>query len=240
MPGDLTPNRPNNGPVILCARVAGGDLRSNKDGTSNLGRRLASSLLQNLLNAGEVSRGRTGEEMVKRQHAVGLTTTEVRLQLNHRVPPLPVDTTHAATKKLLQPLGDEGTAEEICGVLVLRYCLPQVHLPKISRKLRLLVVSTGYVWMRGDDFAPRFKTTCGVPIGDKLTHLATSLFLVFQTEQRHLLLFQLLFLGSRDSGEQSANAVQSPVGIIRGEGRLMRPAVAHLPQFADQRPFGLA
>jgi len=178
LPGDLAPDRSDDGPVVLRARVAGRHLGADYNGASDLGSHFASGFLQDLLGAGKFGRGCAGEKMVKRQHAVGFAAAEIRLQLDHRVAALPADAAYAVAEELLQSLGDEGAPEELGGVLVLGCRLAQVHLPQIGRELRLLVFAAGHVPVRGDNFAPWLEAALRVALGGGhgvLAHLAPAL-----------------------------------------------------------------
>jgi hypothetical protein len=54
-----------------------------------------------------------------------------------------------------------------------------------------------------------------------------------------LLLLHFLGFGRGDGAQQAGGAIQGAVGVVGGEGPLVRPSVAHLAQLADQAAFGV-
>src|SRR3990172_10797017 len=97
--------------------------------------------------------------MVERQHRVRLSTTEVGLELHHRVAALSREPLHRADEELLQALSEIGTAEELCRLLVLVRTFAQVHLPEVRSKLSLLVSAAGYILVRVHHLAPWHEVT---------------------------------------------------------------------------------
>ena len=93
--------------------------------------------------------------------------------------------------------------------------------------------------MRGDHLSPRLEARQGLDrklfLGDFLRHL---LLLLLELEAEHFLLLALdldgLFRG--DGGEQTLDGVEGSVGVVGGEGIHVRPAVADLAEFGDERP----
>ena len=100
-------------------------------------------------------RGRSaGEQVIERQHRVGLAAAEVGLELHHRVAALAGEALHRADQQPLQALGEIGAAEELHRVPVLVRPFAEMHLPQVGRELGLLVAAAGHVLVRGHHLAP--------------------------------------------------------------------------------------
>jgi hypothetical protein len=95
---------------------------------------------------------------------VGLAAAEVGLQLDHRVAALPPPPAHRVEQQLPQPVGEEGPAEELGRVAVLRRCLVPPDLMEVRGELRLLVATRRDVRVRRDQLPPRPQATGRLPL----------------------------------------------------------------------------
>src|SRR5258708_19438837 len=101
-----------------------------------------------------------------------------------------------------------------------------MNLPKIGRKLRLLIPTTSYVLVRGHDLAPGFQTPSYLTLDRRtgsLSFFAANLLVESHAEQFHLDLFDLFGLRRRDSGQEPTCRIEGPVAVIPREGFLILP-----------------
>ena len=187
--------------------------------------------------------GCAGEQVVQRQHRVGLAAAEVGLQLHHRVAAPPAEPLHGADQHLPQARGQVGATEKLRRVAILVGSLAEEHLPQIGGELRLLIAPAGHVLMRRHHVAPCLQPghPTGVPHGPYGTAaLATRLLLKADPQQLLLVPIDLPHLRRRNRGQQALHRVQGAVGIVRGKGFLVRPLVAMIAQFTDEAAIGAA
>ena len=154
LPGQLAPQRAHHRAVRLGDGIAGRDLVPHQHHALRLGQALHARVGQHRVHASQLARVRPGEQVVERQHRVGLAAAEVGLELHHRVAALARDALHAAHEQALQALGEVGAAEELLRLLVLVRAFAQMHLPEVGGELRLLVAPARHVGVRRDDLAP--------------------------------------------------------------------------------------
>jgi hypothetical protein len=74
----------------------------------------------------------------------------------------------------------------------------------------------------------------------RLALLAAGLLVEAHAQQFALHLVDLIRLRGGDRGQQARGGIERAVGVVAGEGFLMRPTVAHGEQFVDQTAFALA
>ena len=143
----------------------------------------------------------------------------------------------------LQALGEVGAAEELDRVPVLVRALAEMDLPQVGGELGLLVAAAGHVLVRRHHLAPRLQVARRRALdggAGALALLAAHLLVEDDAQQLHLHLADLVGLRRRDGGQQPPGRVERAVGVVAGEGLLVRPAVAHVAQLADQAALGLA
>jgi hypothetical protein len=73
-----------------------------------------------------------------------------------------------------------------------------------------------------------------------LAALVAGLLLEDEAAQRHLHALDLGSLAGGDGGQQAGDRVEGAVGVVAGEGLLVRPLVAPVAQLADQAALGVA
>src|SRR5262245_51034769 len=100
--------------------------------------------------------------MIESQHGVGLTATEVRLQLHYRIALLPAQSLHSPGKQALQASCQISAAEELRRLFVLVGSFTHVDLPQVCSKLGLLVAPARHVLMRSYYLAPRLQVASGL------------------------------------------------------------------------------
>ena len=182
-----------------------------------------------------------GEQVVERQHRVRLAAAEVGLELHDRVAALAGEAPHRADQHPLEALGEVGAAEELDRVPVLVRPLAEVHLPEVGGELGLLVAAAGHVLVRRHHLAPGLEAARRRALDRRagaLALLAAHLLVEAQAQQLHLHLLDLVGLRRRDGGQQPAGRVERAVGVVAGEGLLVRPAVALVAQLADEAALG--
>ena len=175
--------------------------------------------------------------MVERQHRVGLAAPEVGLQLHHRVAAFSGEALGAAGKQPPETFGKEGAPEELPGVAVLLGALAQMHLPQVRGELRLLVAAAGNIGMRRHHLAPRLEPTVAHRLdktAGRPAPFAAYLLVEHPAAQLHLHRGDLCRLGRRHRGQQPLGRVEGAVGVVAGEGLLVRPLVAPTAQLGNQ------
>ena len=243
LPRQLAPQRAHHRAVGLGHRVARRDLVAHQHDALDRRELGDLGLLQHRVDAEQLAGGGPGEEVVEREHGVGLAAAEVGLELHHRVAAVAGEPAHRADQQALQALGEIGAAEELDRLPVLVRPLAQVHLPEVRRELGLLVAATRHVPVRADHLPPGLEVGRGLALDGgpgALPLLAAHLLVEAQAQQLHLHLLDLVRLRCRDGGQEPAGRVEGAVGVVGGEGLLVRPAVAHVAQLAHERPLGLA
>src|SRR5687768_208006 len=75
------------------------------------------SLTHNLIHAHQRTRLCAGEQVVERQHQMGLATAEIGLKLYHRIATVASEPLYSTRQQVLQTLSEIGAAEEFDGVL---------------------------------------------------------------------------------------------------------------------------
>src|SRR5690606_29922684 len=99
-----------------------------------------------------------GEKMIQCQHRVSFAAAEIGLELHNRIAPRTGEPPHGADQHLLKAFGEVCPAEEFNRIAVFVSSLPQVDLPQVRRKLGLLILSAGHVFVWRDYFAPRLQS----------------------------------------------------------------------------------
>ena len=181
--------------------------------------------------------------MIERQHRVRLAAAEVGLELHHRVAALAGEALHRADQHPLQALGEIGAAEELDRVPVLVRALAQMHLPEVGGELGLLVAAAGHILVRRHHLAPGLEVARRRALdggAGALALFAAHLLVEAQAQELRLHLLDLVGLRRRDGGQQPPRRVERAVGVVAGEGLLVRPFVAVVAQFADQAALGCA
>ena len=100
----------------------------------------------------------TAEQVVERQHRVGLAAAEVGLQLDDRIAAGAREPLHGADQQARQPGGEKGAAEEFGRVAVFRSGPAATHLRQIGSELGDRITACGHVRVRRDDLAPRLQS----------------------------------------------------------------------------------
>jgi hypothetical protein len=174
---------------------------------------------------------------------VRLAAAEVGLQLHHRVAAAGGQALHRADQHPLQAFGQVGAAEELHRVPVFVAALAQMHLPQIGGELGLLVATAGHVDMRHDHFAPGLEVAGDAAFdrrAGRFPLFAARLLVEAHAQQFHLHLVDVVRLRGRNGGQQAPSRIERAVGVVAGEGFLMRPGVAHGHQLIDQAALALA
>ena len=116
LPGQLAPQRADHGAVGLGDGIAGRDLVADQHDALRLGQRSSRPPRPAPRRRPASSPGAApGEQVVERQHRVGLAAAEVGLELHDRVAALAGEALHGADQQALQALGEVGAAEELRG-----------------------------------------------------------------------------------------------------------------------------
>jgi hypothetical protein len=92
-----------------------------------------------LLHPGQLRRRLAREEVIQREHGVGLAAAEVRLELNHWVAALPGEPADRPDQQPLEAVGQVGAAEELDRVAVFVAAFAQVNLPQVGSEFGLLI-----------------------------------------------------------------------------------------------------
>ena len=159
-----------------------------------------------------------GEQVVERQHRVGLAAAEVGLELHHRVAALAGEALHRADQQPLQALGEIGAAEELDRVAVLVRALAQMHLPEVGGELGLLVAAAGHVLVRRHHLAPglegagrlRSRSPCRRSCASRRAPARRSA----ARSSSIFILLDLVGLRRRDGGQQPRQRVERAVGVV--------------------------
>jgi hypothetical protein len=243
LPGQFAPQRTHERAVGLGRRVARRNLVAHQhhapDGRNPAGARGG----HHFVDAGQLGRRDAREQVVERQHRVRLAAAEVGLQLHHRVAAAGGEALHRADQHPLQAFGQVGAAEELYRVPVFVCPLAQMHLPQIGGELGLLVATAGHVGMRHHHFAPGLEVAGHAALdcrAGRLPLFAARLLVEAHAQQFHLHLVHIVRLRGRNGGQQTPGGIQCAVGVVAGEGFLVRPGVAHAQQFIDQTALALA
>ena len=181
--------------------------------------------------------GRPGEQVIQRQHGVGLAAAEIRLELNDGVASSACEAADGPNQQTLQAFRQIRSPEELDGVSILVGPFTQVHLPEIGGELGLLVPPARDVRVRGDDFPPGLQAGRGGAFNRRSRLLATlpaRLFVEADAQELHLEPVHFRRLGRRYGCQQSVGRVEGAVSIVTGERFLMRPSVAVSAQLADE------
>ena len=119
LPRQLAPQRVDTGPVVLHRRGAGRNLGADEYSPACRWHGRPSSPLEDGVDAGEVARLRSREQVVEGEHRVGLAASEVGLELDHRVAAFAVQAPHGAGQHALEAVGQVGPSEELDRIPVL-------------------------------------------------------------------------------------------------------------------------
>ena len=221
--------------------VAGSEAGAHQHRPPGRRQRLDAELLHQLLDAGEPVRPHRPEQVMERQHRVGLAAAEVRLQLHHRIAAPAGQPPHGAPQQLPQPLGQVGAAEEVRRVAVFGTGRPGVHLGEIGGELRLLQVPRAHILVGdhhlppGAEPEPRLRPPGSAPLDPVPRALVADdaqEFLAHRVGCRRL-------LRRPHPGEQPLRGVERPVGVLRTEGLLVGEGVPDLAELAHPGPLGV-
>src|SRR5690606_21154464 len=127
---------------------------------------------------------------------------------------------------------------ELARVAVLEAALTAVDLAEVGGELGLLEAPAGDVRVGGDDVAPGAQADGGGGVerraGGPLLR-AAGLLLEAQAQDLLLLAVDLGGLrGGADREQQALDAVEGAVGVVEGEGVLVRPAVTNVAALVDE------
>src|SRR5690606_394548 len=111
-------------------------------------------LVYEALDPGQFSRTLAGEEVIERQHGVGLSAPEVGLELNDGIASIAVQAAEGRGEEMTESLGDVGPLEELLRLPILGGRLSSMDLAEIGGELSLLVPTGGHVGVGGDDLPP--------------------------------------------------------------------------------------
>jgi hypothetical protein len=241
LPGQLAPQRPDNGAVRLDGRIARRDLVADQDHPPGARERRGISRLHHHVDSWQVTGRDAGEEMIERQHRVRLAAAEVRLELHDRVAALAGQTPNRSGEHGLQALRQVGAAEELDRILVFRGALAEMHLPEIGRKLGLLIETAGDIPVRRHDLAPGLQQAGRRALdrdAGRLALLTAHLLVEAQAQQFHLDSLDLVGLRRRHGGQQPSGRIQRPIRVVARERLLVRPLVPMVAEFREEAPFG--
>jgi hypothetical protein len=118
-----------------------------------------------------------------------------------------------------------------------------MHLPQVGGKLGLLVAAAGHVFVRHHHFAPRLEAARHAAFdggAGRLALLAARLLVEAHAQQLGLHLLDFAPPAGGNRRQQACGRIERAVGVVAGEGFLMRPAVAHGQQFIHQAALRLA
>ena len=240
LPRQLAPHRAHHRAVVLGDRIARRDAVAHQNrGLLPVRQRRDAGVPHQRVYAGQRARGNAGAEVVEREHRVGLAAAEVGLQLHDRVAAAAREPLHRADEHPLEALGQVGAPEELDRVAVLVGPLAQVNLPEVGGELGLLIAAARHVPVRRHHLAPGLQRSGRTSEGEArlLAALSTRLLVEAHAQQLHLELLDVGGLGRRDSRQQAVHRIQRPVGVVAGEGLLMRPTVPMAAQLADEAAF---
>ena len=114
LPGEFAPQRAHDGAVGFDAGIARRNLVADQHDALDAGGKLRRlGFLQDGFDAQQFARRGAGEQVIERQHRVGLAAAEIRLQLHDRVAALAGQATHGPRQQLPEALGQIGAAEEL-------------------------------------------------------------------------------------------------------------------------------
>ncbi len=131
-----------------------------------------------------------------------------------------------------------GAAVELQGVPVLFPGLAPVYLGQVGGELRLAVPPRGHVGVGRDHLPPGLEALGddGQGLLDRPLRLPLRLLLKAAPEELPGHAGRLLGLLGGDHLQEAGHAVQGPVGVLKGEGALVGPAVAELQKLLHQGP----
>ena len=162
--GHLAPEGVNfaAGQVGGLARLGGVQRRAHQHGHAADGRAFQPRRLQHGAQVGEFhGGGAAAQQVVKRQHAVGLAAAKGGLELDDRLAVLPADAAQRLHQQPLHALGDIGAGKELHRVAVLIGALAARHLRKVGGELGVFVAPLRHVRVRLDDLAPAGQAADG-------------------------------------------------------------------------------
>ena len=140
----------------VCDRVPRGNLVPHQHDAARRRKLIGLRLLQNGVDPVQLSGGCPGEQVIQRQHGVGLATAEVRLELNDGIAASAREAADGPNQQPLQAFRQIRAPEELDGISILVCAFTQMHLPEIGGELGLLVAPARNVSVGSDDFPPRF------------------------------------------------------------------------------------
>ena len=186
---------------------------------------------------GELLGRGAGEQVVKRQHGVGLAATEVRLQVHHwACVGVAAEAPQSPRQQIVQALGEVGAGEELHRVVVLGTGrLPGVHQVQVGCELRGCELAAGDVVVRSNHFAPRFQARPRLeghlgPVG-----LLTGLRLVDSALQVCAQFAHVCCrVGRPRRLEKPLDGVEGTDGVVGAERLVVRPPVAGLAQLGSE------
>src|SRR2546421_12812612 len=174
--------------------------------------------------------------MVEREQRVCLPTTKVCVEIDDKITSATVQALQRAGQQLPQPVRQECPLKEVARDTILVGAHPLMYLRQVSSELGQLIAARGNVGLWRYNLAPGTQAHGRLALNGcnrDFARLIARLFLEAYAQQFLFLSFNLAgLLGGRDGSEQSLDAVQCAIGIIRTEGLLVRPLVACLTQLA--------
>src|SRR5208337_5288573 len=118
LPGDLAPESADHGPVGLVVQSSGGDLGPHENRSPHVAGDRNRALLEQLFDSRQGAGGRGREEMIEGQLRVGLAAAEIGLELDDWIAARSGHAKEGLGEQSAEALGEEGSAEELGGVLV--------------------------------------------------------------------------------------------------------------------------
>ena len=229
LPRQLAPKCSYDRAIRFGDRVPRGNLVPHQHDPARRRQLLGLRFLQHGGDPVQLSGGRPGEQVIQRQHGVGLTAAEVRLELNDRVSASAREAADGPHQQPLQAFRQIRAPEELDGVSILVCAFTQMHLPEIGGELGLLVAPARDVPVGGDDFPPWLQAGRGGAVNRRsrlLAPFSARLFVEAYPQQFQLALLELFGLRRGDRGKESAHRIQRAIGVIAGKTLLVCPLVA--------------
>jgi len=171
---------------------------------------------------------------------MGFAAAKIGLELNHRIAALSGKPPDGINQHSFEALRQICAAEEFGRVAILIRTFIHVHLPEIRRKLSLRITAARHILVWRDYFPPWFQACCRNTFdccAGAFSFFSPHLFVINRAPQLHLDFSDLVGLWSGNSRQQAFGGIKRPVGVITGKWILMRPFIAHFPQFADNASF---
>ena len=238
LPGELAPEGAHFRPVPLDggrARLEGGSHERDPPHPHPREIRVAAGGDELLDLLRQVVRRGAAEQMVEREHRMGLAAAEIRLEVHHGAGvPIAVQPAQRPGQEVVQALGEVGAAEELHRVPVFRaHGLPGVDEVQVGGELRGGEFAARHIVMGPDHVPPGFQARTrveGHPFG-----LPAVLLLEHGALEVHSQLADVRRRVHRVDGVQQAlDGVKGADGVIGAELLVVGPPIAGFPQFGGE------